>query len=153
MKSTVKLSKIVRAKMLMGLLLAACFFTVVSCHQKKLVKSPAAVTEEAPETVFMKVDQMPEFPGGPMELRKFIASSVKYPVEAQKSKAQGKVFVSFVVSKTGSVTRAKIVRGVDPVLDAEAMRVVNSMPKWTPGKQKGKDVAVQYTIPINFVLQ
>ena len=105
------------------------------------------------DPVFFIVEQMPEFPGGDLEMRKFIAYSVKYPTIAQEKGIQGKVFVNFVVGKDGSITNAKIYRGVDPSLDAEALRVVNSLPKWKPGKQGGKDVAVQYTVPINFRLQ
>jgi TonB family protein len=103
--------------------------------------------------VYAVVEQMPEYPGGQSELIKFIGKSVKYPPEAIKKGIQGKVFVTFVVSKEGSVLDSKIVRGVDPSLDAEALRVVSSMPKWTPGKQKGVEVAVSYTIPINFTLK
>ncbi len=103
--------------------------------------------------VFFIVEDMPEFPGGQLALRKFIAQAVKYPVIAQENGIQGKVFVNFVVAKDGSVTNAKIARGVDPSLDKEALRVVNSLPKWKPGKQGGKPVRVSYTVPINFQLQ
>ncbi len=110
--------------------------------------------EEEEETqVFFIVEEMPEFPGGELALRKFIAQSIKYPVIAQENGIQGKVYVNFVVDRDGSVTNAKIARGVDPSLDKEAMRVVNSLPKWKPGKQRGKAVKVSYTVPINFVLQ
>lgn len=107
----------------------------------------------AQEEVFFIVDEMPEFPDGQLALRKFIAQTIKYPVKAQENGIQGKVFVNFVVAKDGSVKNARIVRGVDPSLDQEALRVVNSLPKWKPGKQKGEEVAVSYTVPINFVLQ
>ncbi len=103
--------------------------------------------------VFFIVEEMPEFPGGELALRKFIATSIKYPVVAQEHGVQGKVYVSFVVGKDGFVERARVARGVDPQLDAEALRVVNKMPAWKPGKQKGKEVAVSFTVPINFVLQ
>ncbi len=108
-------------------------------------------TEDAP--VFFIVEEMPEFPGGEEALRKFIATSVKYPVIAQENGIQGRVYVSFVVNTKGQVTDVKIARGVDPNLDKEAIRVVNSMPAWKPGKQRGKAVKVSYTVPINFVLQ
>jgi len=107
----------------------------------------------AQEEVFFIVDEMPDFPGGQLALRKFIAQTIKYPVKAQENGIQGKVFVTFVVAKDGTVKNAKVVRGVDPSLDQEALRVVNSLPTWKPGKQKGKEVAVSYTVPINFVLQ
>lgn len=110
--------------------------------------------EEKEETpVFFIVEEMPDFPGGQLALRKFIAQAIKYPVIAQENGIQGKVFVNFVVEKDGSVTKATISRGVDPSLDKEALRVVNSLPKWKPGKQGGKPVRVSYTVPINFVLQ
>lgn len=109
--------------------------------------------QSKPEEVFSIVEEMPDFPGGELALRKHIAWSVKYPVSAQEKGIQGKVFVSFVVGKDGSVSQAKVVRSVDPALDAEALRVVNSLPKWKPGRNKGEVVAVSYTLPINFVLQ
>lgn len=115
------------------------------------VATEKEVEEEAP--VFFIVEEMPEFPGGDAALRAFIAQSVKYPVVAQENGIQGKVYVNFVVGKDGSITNAKIARGVDPALDKEALRVVNSLPKWKPGKQGGKPVRVSYTVPINFVLQ
>lgn len=107
----------------------------------------------ANDQLFFIVEEMPEFPDGQLALRKFIAQSIKYPVQALEKGIQGKVFVNFVVEKDGSVGAIKIARGVDPSLDAEAMRVVGSLPKWIPGKQKGVTVRVSYTIPINFVLQ
>ncbi|MCW0482721.1 energy transducer TonB [Gaoshiqia sediminis] len=110
--------------------------------------------EEAEESeVFFIVEDMPEFPGGELALRKFIANAIKYPVIAQENGIQGKVYVNFVVDKDGSVTNARIARGVDASLDKEALRVVNSLPKWKPGMQRGKAVRVSYTVPISFVLQ
>ena len=110
--------------------------------------------KEAEETqVFYIVEEMPEFPGGELALRKFISNAIKYPVVAQENGVQGKVYVSFVVGKDGSVTEAKVVRGVDPALDKEAIRVVNSLPAWKPGKQRGKPVRVGFSVPISFVLQ
>ncbi len=103
--------------------------------------------------VFVVVEQMPEFPGGALALRKFIAQSVKYPVVAQKAGVQGKVFVTFVVNSNGKVENAKIAWGIDPALDAEAIRVVNSLPEWKPGQQHGEAVDVTYTMPIEFKLQ
>ncbi|WP_319499626.1 energy transducer TonB [uncultured Draconibacterium sp.] len=113
----------------------------------------AAEEEEEEAQVFFIVEDMPEFPGGDLALRKYIANAIKYPVIAQENGIQGKVYVTFVVSKTGKVTDAKIARGVDPSLDKEALRVVNALPAWKPGKQRGKPVNVSYTVPINFVLQ
>jgi len=103
--------------------------------------------------VFVVVEQMPEFPGGKDALMKFIAWQIKYPVEAQKGNVQGKVFVTFIVNSNGKVENAKIARGVHPALDAEAIRVINSLPEWKPGKQRGTAVDVAYTMPIEFKLQ
>ena len=119
--------------------------------------APVVVAEEEEEEetaeVFFIVEDMPEFPGGDLALRKYIANAVKYPVIAQENGIQGKVYVTFVVGKDGSINNAQVARGVDPSLDKEALRVVNSLPKWKPGKQRGKPVNVSYTVPINFVLQ
>jgi TonB family protein len=95
---------------------------------------------------------MPEFPGGAAALKAYIANMTKYPEIAIKNGIQGTVYVSFVVSKTGKVTDAKIARGVDPSLNQEALRVVNSLPLWKPGVQRGVAVDVNYTVPVNFVL-
>lgn len=107
--------------------------------------------EEA--TVFFIVEEMPQFPGGPAELNKYIAQSVKYPVIAQENGIQGRVYISFVVNSKGKIENVKVARGVDSSLDKEAVRVVESMPDWKPGKQGNKAVKVSFTIPVNFVLQ
>ncbi|MDD5815093.1 MAG: energy transducer TonB [Marinilabiliaceae bacterium] len=109
--------------------------------------------EETSNEVFIIVEQMPVFPGGEAALRKFLATEVKYPVIAQENGIQGRVYVKFVIAADGSVTNVEVARPFDPNLDKEAVRVVKSMPKWTPGKQRGKAVKVSYTVPINFVLQ
>lgn len=112
------------------------------------------VEEEAKEEVFIIVEEMPEFlDGGEAGLRAWIAKAIEYPVIAQENGIQGKVYVTFVVDKDGSISEAKVIRGVDPSLDKEALRVVNALPKWKPGKQRGKPVRVSYTVPISFVLQ
>jgi TonB family protein len=105
------------------------------------------------EDVFIIVEEMPEYEGGKAALRQFLADNIKYPVEASENAIQGRVYIQFVVEKDGTCGRAKVVRGVDPSLDTEALRVVNTMPKWKPGKQRGQNVAVAYTIPVNFQLQ
>ncbi len=110
------------------------------------------IEEEDDEEFFMVVENMPEFPGGDLGLMKYIQKNVKYPAIAKEYNITGKVYVSFIVDKSGSVTNVKIVRGVDKNLDAEAMRVVKSLPKYKPGKQRGKSVRVMFTIPINFTL-
>lgn len=103
--------------------------------------------------VFMIVEEMPEFPGGTEALQKYLAQSVDYPVVAQENGIQGRVYIQFVINQNGEVTNATILRGVDPSLDREALRVVEAMPKWKPGKQRNRPVRVSYTVPINFVLQ
>ncbi|RUT72947.1 energy transducer TonB [Ancylomarina longa] len=109
--------------------------------------------EEDEAQVFVIVEDMPEFPGGQLELQKWIAKSIKYPVIAQENGITGRVFITFVINKVGSVENVRVVRGVDPSLDKEAIRVIKTMPKWKPGKQRGKPVKVSYTVPINFQLQ
>jgi protein TonB len=109
--------------------------------------------EAKEEEVFVVVEEMPEFPGGVIALRQYLATAVKYPVVAQENGIQGKVYVNFVVNKDGTVSNAKIARGVDPSLDAEALRVVSTLPKWKPGKQRGAPVRVSYTVPISFKLE
>ena len=106
----------------------------------------------ATDSVLMIPEEMPSFPGGVMALMEFLQKNVKYPVEAQKKGVQGRVLVSFVVEKDGSLSEIKTVKSVDPLLDEEAVRVVKSMPKWEPGKQKGKAVRVKYNVPISFKL-
>ena len=108
--------------------------------------------EDDSDEVFMVVEQMPVFPGGDLGLMKFIQKTTKYPPIAKENDITGKVFVSYVVNKKGKVTSVKVVRGVDKYLDAEAVRVVKLLPYTTAGKQRGKPVNVQYTIPINFTL-
>lgn len=108
--------------------------------------------EEDDEEFFMVVENMPEFPGGDLGLMKFIQKNVRYPAIAKEYNITGKVYISFIVDKQGSVTNVKIVRGVDKNLDAEAIRVVSLLPKYKPGKQRGKAVRVMFTIPINFTL-
>ena len=113
------------------------------------------VPEETREDgeIFIIVEEMPEFPGGEGELQKYLASSVRYPVIAQENGIQGRVYIQFVIKPRGEVTNVTILRGVDPSLDREAVRVVEAMPKWKPGKQRNRPVRVSYTVPINFVLQ
>lgn len=114
------------------------------------------VKEDKPEVenkVFDVVEQMPSFPGGPSALMQYLSNNVKYPVVAQENGVQGRVVVSFVVERDGSITDVKVVRSVDPSLDREASRVVSSMPKWIPGKQNGSPVRVKYNVPVSFKLQ
>ena len=111
---------------------------------------PEKEIREDGTTVYYVVEEMPNFPGGMGECMKFLSKNIKYPTEAMEKEIQGRVIVQFIVEKDGSITEAKVVRGVDPALDKEALRVINSMPKWTPGKQAGEAVNVKYTVPIMF---
>ena len=108
--------------------------------------------EEPDPRVFDVVEQMPNFPGGQNALMDFLKNTIKYPAEAEKAGKQGRVVVQFVINKDGSISDAKVVKSVDKTLDEEALRVVNAMPKWTPGKQNGKDVRVKFTMPVTFKL-
>ena len=131
-------------------------FESTEADDATIIDAVPVITEEESEEdteVFVIVEDMPEFPGGELALRQWISNNVKYPVIAAENGVQGKVYVTFVVDRDGSVTNARIARGVDPSLDQEALRVVNNLPKWKPGKQRGKPVRVSYTVPINFQLQ
>ena len=102
--------------------------------------------------VFEVVERMPQFPGGVAAQVEYFKKNLRYPAEAKKAGTQGRVVVQFFVNKDGSISNVKVLRGVDPALDAEAIRLVNSMPKWKPGMQKGKAVTVKYTVPVLFSL-
>ena len=118
--------------------------------------TPPAVVEEEEESsqqIFTVVETMPEFPGGQGALLQYLAKSIKYPVIAQENGIQGRGACWFVVNKGGSIVDAEVIRGVYPSLGKEALRVINSMPKWSPGKQRGKPVRVKYTVPVTFRLQ
>ena len=119
------------------------------------IKEAVAQPEPKPEVekVFDVVEQMPSFPGGPSALMEWLSNNVKYPVVAQENGVQGRVVVSFVVERDGSITYVKVVRGVDPSLDREASRVVRAMPRWIPGQQNGSAVRVKYNVPVAFRLQ
>ena len=124
---------------------------VVEAKSIKLPKEEKKENEE--QVIFQVVEEMPDFPGGMKECMKFLARNIKYPVLAQEAKIEGRVIVQFVVDRDGSVNDIKVVRSISPQLDAEAVRVIGLMPKWNPGKQRGKAVAVKYTMPIQFRLQ
>ena len=114
---------------------------------------PPAPKEEVTQKVFDVVEVMPSFPGGQAALLQYLNSHVKYPVVAQENGIQGRVTISFVVERDGSITDVKVARSVDPSLDKEAARVVSSMPRWTPGKQNGSAVRVKFNVPVVFRLQ
>ena len=111
------------------------------------------VKQDVENKIFEVVEQQPSFPGGQGALMSWLASNIHYPPVAEENGIQGRVVVSFVVEKDGSITQVQVVRGVDPSLDKEAVRVTKSMPKWTPGKQNGQAVRVKYNLPVTFKLQ
>ena len=119
---------------------------------KEEIAQPEPPKEEESK-VFDVVEEQPSFPGGQGALMQWLSDNIKYPVIAAENGIQGRVIVQFVVSKTGSISNVNVVRGVDPSLDKEAVRVVKAMPNWTPGKQNGTTVNVRYTLPVTFKLQ
>ena len=116
--------------------------------------APEIEEEEVVEQeIFQIVEEMPSFPGGEQKLMEYVVKNVKYPQIAKETGIKGRVFVSFVVEPDGSVSNVKVLRGIGGGCDEEAMRVVKSLPKWKPGKQRGKAVRVSYMLPVNFQLQ
>jgi TonB family C-terminal domain len=123
---------------------------------QEIVAAPIETVKEIAqedEPVFQAVEQMPSFPGGQDEMMKYLSKNTQYPQTAAENGIQGTVFVQFVVDKNGRITDVKVIRGVDPELDKEAVRVAKSMPAWLPGKQNGEAVRVAFTMPVKFVLQ
>ena len=108
---------------------------------------------ESSDRVFDVVEQMPSFPGGSKKLVEYLSEKTRYPKDLEETCIQGRVILTFVVEKDGSISDVKVVRSLDPLLDKEAVRVVSSMPKWIPGKQNGVAVRVKYTIPVTFRLK
>jgi protein TonB len=120
------------------------------------IQAPVAapvIQEEDEEVIFQVVETMPQFPGGDAAMMKYLRDNIRYPVIAQENGVQGRVTCQFVVNRDGSIVDIEVVRSVDPSLDKEAIRVIQSMPKWKPGQQRGKPVRVKYTLPVNFRLQ
>ena len=116
--------------------------------------APEIVEDEVVEAeIFTVVDQMPEFPGGMNRLAEYLATNIRYPQLARESGIQGRVFINFVVEADGSVTNVRVIRSLGGGCDEEAMRVVRNMPRWTPGRQRGRAVRVSYNLPVNFRLQ
>lgn len=129
-----------------------------SANGQTAVKQPTEVKSDKPaegqkaEEIFIQVDQMPVFPGGENAMIEFVKKEMKYPKSAQEKGIQGTVIVQFIIDRNGKAKNAKVVRGANPALDDEALRVVNLMPAWTPGKQGGRAVNVSYTVPLKFLL-
>ena len=121
--------------------------------ESKSADTPTREAKVDENGVYMVCDEMPEFPGGMAECMKWLGANINYPETAQKNGVQGRVIVQFVVNTDGSIIEPQVARGIDPELDAEALRLINAMPKWKPGKQQGKAVRVKYTLPIAYRLQ
>lgn len=122
--------------------------------EEYVYEAPEIEEEEiVEEEVFLSVEENPEYPGGPAKLLEYVQKNLKYPMMARESDIQGRVFVGFVVEKDGSISNVKVLRGIGGGCDEEAVRVVQSLPKFKPGKQRGNPVRVQYTLPIVFKLQ
>jgi TonB family protein len=122
----------------------------------KTGKEPIEVVQAVPKPskdAFVIVEEMPEFPGGRVALQAWIAANLKYPAEAVKGKITGKVYINFIVSSTGKVKNVVVSKSASPLLNAEAIRVISSMPDWKPGSQAGKPVDVQVKVPVEFSLK
>ena len=117
------------------------------------VSAQKTVVSQKNDQIFDVVEQMPEYPGGMQALFEFLKENIKYPEDAQKQKVEGRVLAKFVVETDGSISNIEVVKHAFPSLDAEAVRVIQAMPNWTPGKQKGQAVRVKYVVPINFNLK
>ena len=129
-------------KLILMFLMAGCFLMTANAQK--------TVVSQTDPKVFDTVEQMPEYPGGMQAMIEFLQTNMKYPEDAAKQKVEGRVMVQFVVETDGSVTDVHVAKQVFPSLDAEAIRVVQAMPKWTPGKEKGRVVRVKYNLPIVF---
>ena len=129
-------------KLILMLLMAVCCLMTANAQK--------TVVSQTDPKVFDTVEQMPEYPGGMQAMIEFLQTNMKYPEDAAKQKVEGRVMVQFVVETDGSVTDVHVAKQVFPSLDAEAIRVVQAMPKWMPGKEKGKVVRVKYNLPIVF---
>lgn len=132
------------------------FNAEVTEDTKNIEIAPVKIEEEEDETetqIFTVVENDPEFPGGMEALYKYLAQNIKYPQLARDNNITGKVYVTFVVERDGSIANPRVLRDIGGGCGQEAIRVVKSMPKWTPGKQRGKAVRVQFNLPVNFSLK
>lgn len=129
------------------------FMSMMAVLSLTTANAQKTVVSQKNQKVFEVVEQMPEYPGGMMAMMEFLQDNMKYPADAEKQKVQGKVMVSFIVETDGSISDVKVMKNVFPSLDAEAIRVVKAMPRWTPGKQKGKVVRVHFSLPITYRLK
>ena len=148
--SSLKLAKYLTILPIFFILIAAN--SSYAGEKDQSLQEPPPVKKEVTEEIFVVVEEQPEYPGGQEAMMKFLSDSIVYPDEAKAKGIQGRVICNFVVMKDGSIDDVNVVRGVDPLLDAEAVRVLKSMPAWKPGKQRGQAVNVRYTLPLEFRL-
>jgi TonB family protein len=135
------------------LLLPLALLFIVVDNLGAIVKQYNTYDIEKSEEVLLVVDEPPTFPGGMGELTRYLNNNVRYPAEAEKKKIQGRVVCAFVINATGTVSNVEVISGVHPLLDSEAQRILNTMPRWNPGKHQGVAVAVQYSVPVTFRIQ
>jgi|SRR5688572_557329 len=121
-------------------------------QEVQIIDTINCIPDDSTETIYTIVEQMPSFTGGNEALKEYLIKNLKYPEKAIKDSIQGKVFVTFVVGQSGEIKDVKVLRGLTDELNQEAIRVVSDMPTWAPGKQSGKNVNVQYNLPIHFKL-
>ncbi|HRD53767.1 MAG TPA: energy transducer TonB [Flavobacteriales bacterium] len=135
-------------------LLAMVFAPTLFAQTGTITEEPIRVGAEARDSnaPYTIVEEMPSFPGGQEAMMRYLSANLQFPKEAQEKGVQGAVFINFVVERDGSINEVKVLRGIDNACEAEAIRVVQGMPKWAPGKQRGKEVRVQYNLPIRFKL-
>ena len=151
-----KSSKSAAFKVLLPIAVTACLaVTFANCNNSMLATNDDKINEKSftnQDDAYVIVEEMPEFPGGEIAVLKFIADNVVYPEEAKAKDIEGTVYVKFVINSEGKVQDVETLRGVDPLLDQEAIKVIESMPEWIPGRQSGKPVNVRMQVPIKFQL-
>lgn len=151
-------------KIVLGVLLLLLMSSCDLLHNSRLKEIISSITDDVrseensgeqpvsyeEKDVLLVVEEMPEFPGGTNALMEYVSKTIQYPEAAKKEGIQGRVMVTFIVDKEGEIKDAKVMRGIDDTLDKEALRVVNNMPRWNPGRHKGENVSVRFTLPLNF---
>lgn len=155
-KSIYSVMKAIRKQVTGMMVVMVILSALTSCSsvddELSAITPPPSATSPQKVKIFEDYELMPSFPGGTAKLLEYINENIRYPKEAKDSCIQGKVIVTFMIEKDGSITEAKVAKGIDSLLDAEAVRIVESMPKWSPGKFYGKAVRTKYAVPIKFQL-
>lgn len=138
-------------KIISILALLLCIISVQGQNRQEKGKQGTKTTQQSEERWYEPVEEMPSYPDGMGALMQYLSENIHYPKEAEMKGIRGRVLCSFVVERDGSISNVKVLRSVDPSLDAEAVRVIEAMPRWTPGKQDGKPCRVAFTLPVNFM--